>query len=112
MPSASEDWNFGPSKPYLHSTKLIVGDVLTFNMVSIEKEDVDTKYGPKVEMVLSIITSTTTEIPPKEYIWNTECGAARELRNLYNTYGKLTTVQWELIMEEDGIRIKRFRDSA
>ena len=114
MPSKSNDWNFGPSKPYLRGKKLAVGDSLTFRLISIEKEDVDTDYGPKHQMVFDVLTSTTPLITPGEYVWNTVCSAARQLRALYIkdniNLADVSTLQ--MMMEEDGIRIKRFREHS
>jgi len=110
MPSTPEDWNFGPSKPYLHGSKLTVGDTLVFRLISIEKEDVDTDYGPKIQMVFDVLTSTTPEIPPKVYIWNTECAAAKKLRALYikDNIDLEDVRTLKLVMEDDGMRIKTF----
>ena len=112
MPSKSSDWNFGPSKPYLRGKKLAVGDSLTIRLISIEKEDVDTDYGPKIQMVLSILTSSTPQITPGEYVWNTVCSAARQLRAfvIEEELDLKEMPSITLAMEEDGIRMKRFRE--
>jgi len=114
MPSTSEDWNFGPSKPYLRGNKLAVGDQLTIRLVSLEPEDIDTDFGPKVQMVFDVLTSTNSEIPPKVYIWNTECGAAKKLRAFIIEeeldLNKMPNIILE--MKEDGLGLKPFRESA
>jgi hypothetical protein len=113
MPSKSEDWNFGPSKPYLRAKNLSVGDSLTFRLISIEEEDVDTDFGPKVQMTFNVLTSSTPQITPGEYVWNTVCSAARQLRASYiRDKIDLKDVRTLcLSMEEDGMRIKVFQES-
>ena len=112
MPSKSEDWNFGPSKPYLRAKNLSVGDSLTFRLISIEEEDVDTDFGPKVQMTFDVLTSSTPQITPGEYVWNTVCSAARQLRAfiIEEELDLKEMPSITLAMEEDGIRMKRFRE--
>ena len=113
MPSKSEDWNFGPSKPYLRAKNLSVGDSLTFRLISIEEEDVDTDFGPKVQMTFHVLTSSTPQITPGEYVWNTVCSAARQLRATYiqDKINLKDVRTLSLSMEEDGMRINVFQES-
>jgi len=71
--------SFGPSERYLPSKKLNVGDVLTFNILEFDREQVDTEYGSKYQFRILIITSSTPVVEPGHGTWRTVCNAAKLL---------------------------------
>ena len=75
---------FGPSERYLPA--LQEGDALTFELTSSGK-DVDTEWGSKIQFSITVLTvkSSLIDIKPGQYIWNTSCGAAKELYKYINT---------------------------
>jgi hypothetical protein len=71
--------SFGPSKRYLATNKLVVGDTLEFNILDFARDEIDTEYGSKFSFEILILKSSSSEIKPGEATWNTICNAAREL---------------------------------
>ncbi len=84
MGDTKEPLTFGPSERYLPA--LQEGDELTFELNSSGK-DVDTEWGSKIQFSITVLTvkSSLIDIKPGQYIWNTSCGAARELFKYINT---------------------------
>ena len=83
MGDTKEPLSFGPSERYLPA--LQEGDALTFELNSSGK-DVDTEWGSKIQFSLTVLTvKSSLDIKPGQYIWNTSCGAARELYKYINT---------------------------
>ena len=103
---------FGPSKRYLATNKLVVGDTLEFNIVDFATDEIDTEYGSKLSFEINILSSSSSEIKPGEATWNTICNAARELHTYFMKEKVLVTgdkgiQHWvmRLIVEENGFRL-------
>jgi len=104
--------SFGPSKRYLATNKLVVGDTLEFNILDFQKDEIDTEYGSKLSFDINILTSSSSEIKPGEATWNTICNAARELHAYFNEEkvvleGAKGISRWviQLKVEENGFRL-------
>jgi len=103
---------FGPSKRYLATNKLVVGDTLEFNIVDFAADEIDTEYGSKLSFEINILRSSSLEIKPGLATWNTICNAARELHTYFMKEKVLVTgdkgiQHWvmRLIVEENGFRL-------
>jgi len=104
--------SFGPSKRYLATNKLVVGDTLEFNILDFERDEVDTEYGSKLSFEINILKSSSLEIKTGLATWNTICNAARELHEYFikekAVVGGDTGIQhWVLCLkvEENGFRL-------
>ena len=116
MSSDTPDLNFGPSERYLPGKKLLEGDVLTINILSIEKEEVDTDFGSKLEFHLNVLSSSTDAVSPGKYTWRTVTKAARSVHDYwlsrYNSQDSGLLLQefshwvWEFTVMENGVRLK------
>ena len=110
MPSNAPDLNFGPSERYLPGKKLLEGDVLTINILSIEKDEVDTDFGSKLEFHINVLSSSTDAVKPGHYTWRTICKAAQDLHR-YFTSERISseiysTWVFELTVVENGVSLK------
>ena len=77
MGDRTEPLSFGPSERYLPA--LQEGDELTFELNNSGK-DVDTEWGSKIQFSITVLTvKSSLDIKPGKYLWNTSCGAAKEL---------------------------------
>jgi len=104
--------SFGPSKRYLATNKLVVGDTLEFNIVDYAQDEIDTEYGSKLSFEINILKSSSLEIQPGEATWNTICNAARELHAYFikencQVTGDKGIQHWvmRLMVEENGFRL-------
>jgi len=104
--------SFGPSKRYLATNKLVVGDTLEFNILNFERDEIDTEYGSKLSFDINILTSSSSEIKPGEATWNTICNGARELHAYFIEEkvvleGAKGISRWvmQLKVEENGFRL-------
>jgi len=86
MPSNAPDLNFGPSQRYLPGKKLLEGDVLTINILSIEKDEVDTDFGSKLEFNINVLSSSTDVVSPGKYTWRTIAAAPRKVHEYWLGY--------------------------
>ena len=83
MGDTKEPLSFGPSERYLPA--LQEGDALTFELNNFGK-DVDTEWGSKIQFSITVLTvKSSLDIKPGKYLWNTSCGAAKELYKYINT---------------------------
>jgi len=106
--------SFGPSERYLPSKKLNVGDVLTFNIVDVETEEVDTDYGSKLEFHINILSSSTEVVNLGDYTWRTVAAAPRKVHEYYLEHISATSSfredfmnwVWRLTVVEHGIRLE------
>jgi len=122
MPSNAPDLNFGPSERYLPGKKLLEGDVLTLNILAIEKEEVDTDFGSKLEFHINILSSSTDVVSPGKYTWRTVAKAARNVHEYwlgrYNSQDSGLLLQdfshwvWELTVMENGVRLKTLNSNS
>ena len=122
MPSNAPDLNFGPSERYLPGKKLLEGDVLTINILSIEKEEVDTDYGSKLEFHLNVLSSSTDVVSPGKYTWRTVAKAARSVHEYwlsrYNSQDSGLLLQefshwvWKFTIMENGVNLKTLNSSS
>jgi len=103
---------FGPSKRYLATNKLVIGDTLEFNIMDFAADEIDTEYGSKLSFEINILSSSSSEIKPGEATWNTICNAARELHTYFIKEkvvleGDKGISRWimRLIVEENGFRL-------
>ena len=104
--------SFGPSKRYLATNKLVVGDTLEFNILDFARDEIDTEYGSKFSFDILILKSSSSEIKPGEATWNTICNAARELHTYFIKEkvvlaGDKGISRWvlQLKVEENGFRL-------
>ena len=115
MGDTKEPLSFGPSERYLPT--LQEGDELTFELNSSGK-DVDTEWGSKIQFSITVLTvKSSLDIKPGKYLWNTSCGAARELYKYLNDSRRALSpeqhsdealLSWrlDLIRNEHGYTIK------
>ena len=116
MPSNPPDLDFGPSDRYLPGKKLVEGDVLTINILSIEKDEVDTDYGSKLEFNINVLSSSTDVVSPGKYTWRTIATAPRRVHKYWLAYynsqdaGQLlkdfSHWVWKLTVVENGVSLK------
>jgi len=122
MPSNAPDLNFGPSERYLPGKKLVEGDVLTINILSIEKDEVDTDFGSKLEFHINVLSSSTEAVSPGKYTWRTIAAAPRKVHEYWLGYynsqdaGQLlkdfSHWVWELTVMENGVSLKTLNSSS
>jgi hypothetical protein len=113
MTSDIPDLNFGPSERYLPGKKLLEGDVLTFNILGFERDEVDTDFGSKLEFHLNVLSSSTDVVSPGKYTWRTVAKAAR-LAHQYFVLDKTPAENysqwlWELVVVENGVSLKTLK---
>jgi len=122
MPSNAPDLNFGPSQRYLPGKKLLEGDVLTINILSIEKDEVDTDFGSKLEFNINVLSSSTEAVSPGKYTWRTVAAAPRKVHEYWLGYynsqdaGQLlkdfSHWVWELTVVENGVSLKTLNSNS
>ena len=116
MPSEPPQLNFGPSERYLPGKKLQEGDVLTMNILSIEKDEVDTDFGSKLEFHINILSSSTDVVSPGKYTWRTVAAAARKA----HAWLKDTDAEkegwphwvWKLTVVENGVNLQTLNSGS
>jgi len=117
MPSNPPELNFGPSERYLPGKKLVEGDVLTINILSIEKDEVDTDFGSKLEFHINVLSSSTEAVSPGKYTWRTIAAAPRKVHEYWCRYGAsgedtgqlmkdFSHWVWKLTVVENGVSLK------
>jgi len=116
MSSETPKLNFGPSERYLPGKKLLEGDVLTINILSIEKDEVDTDFGSKLEFHINVLSSSTEAVSPGKYTWRTIAAAPRKVHEYWLGYynsqdaGQLlkdfSHWVWKLTVVENGVSLK------
>ena len=105
--------SFGPSERYLPGKKLQVGDVLTFNIIDVETDEVDTEYGSKLEFHINILSSSTEIVKLGMYTWRSVAAAPRSIHKYYleninalnNFREDFITWVWQLTVVEHGFQI-------
>lgn len=122
MPSNAPDLNFGPSERYLPGKKLLEGDVLTINILSIEKDEVDTDFGSKLEFNINVLSSSTEAVSPGKYTWRTVAAAPRKVHEYWLSYynsqdaGQLlkdfSHWVWKLTVMENGVSLKTLNSNS
>ena len=122
MPSEPPQLNFGPSERYLPGKKLTEGDVLTINILSLEKDEVDTDFGSKLEFHINVLSSSTDAVKPGKYIWRTVAAAPRRVHAYWLAYynsqdaGQLLKEfphwVWELAVVENGVSLKTLNSGS
>jgi len=122
MPSKAPDLNFGPSERYLPGKKLVEGDVLTINILSIEKDEVDTDFGSKLEFNINVLSSSTEAVSLGKYTWRTVAAAPRKVHEYWLGYynsqdaGQLlkdfSHWMWELTVMENGVSLKTLNSGS
>jgi len=122
MTSDIPDLDFGPSDRYLPGKKLVEGDVLTINILSIEKDEVDTDFGSKLEFHINVLSSSTNVVSPGKYTWRTIATAPRRVHKYwlasYNSQdaGQLLKAfshwVWRLTVVENGVRLKTLNSTS
>jgi len=114
MPSNAPDLNFGPSQRYLPGKKLLEGDVLTMNILEVEKDEVDTDFGSKLQFHLNVLSSSTDVVSPGKYTWRTVAKAARDVHAYLS--GEVSehaaTWVWQLTVMENGVSLKTLNSSS
>jgi len=116
------DLNFGPSERYLPGKKLLEGDVLTFNILEIEKDEVDTDYGSKLQFHIHVLSSSTDVVKPGKYTWRTVAKAARRVHeywlNQHNSQDGAHLMKefshwvWKMTVVENGVQLKTLTASS
>jgi len=122
MPSNAPDLNFGPSQRYLPGKKLLEGDVLTMNILSIEKDEVDTDFGSKLEFNINVLSSSSDAVSPGKYTWRTVAAAPRRVHEYwlgyYNSQDSGPLLQdfshwvWKLTVMENGVSLKTLNSNS
>jgi len=122
MTSDIPDLNFGPSQRYLPGKKLLEGDVLTINILSIEKDEVDTDFGSKLEFNINVLSSSTDAVSPGKYTWRTIAAAPRKVHEywlgFYNSQDAGQLLKdfshwvWKLTVVENGVSLKTLNSSS
>ena len=120
MPSDTPQLNFGPSERYLPGKKLSEGDVLTMNILDVEKDEVDTDYGSKLQFHLNVLSSSTDVVSPGKYTWRTVAKAARDVHAYYYPDKKGESAWpvefshwvWKLTVVENGVSLKTLNSGS
>ena len=122
MTSDIPSLDFGPSDRYLPGKKLVEGDVLTINILSIEKDEVDTDFGSKLEFHINVLSSSTDAVKPGKYTWRTIAAAPRKVHeywmNRYNSTDAPGMLQdfshwvWKLTVVENGVSLKTLNSDS
>jgi len=118
MTSDTPDLDFGPSDRYLPGKKLLEGDVLTINILSIENDEVDTDYGSKLEFHINVLSSSTDVVKPGKYTWRTIATAPRKVHKYWLTIARTDLLKafsrwvWRLTVVENGVRLKTLNSSS
>ena len=114
MPSNAPDLNFGPSERYLPGKKLVEGDVLTINILSIEKDEVDTDFGSKLEFHINVLSSSTEVVSPGKYTWRTVAFAARKVHAYLSGIDSEYAANWvwQLTVMENGVSLKTLNSNS
>ena len=122
MSSETPKLNFGPSERYLPGKKLVEGDVLTINILSIEKDEVDTDFGSKLEFHINVLSSSTEAVSPGKYTWRTIAAAPRKVHEYWLSYynsqdaGQLlkdfSHWVWKLTVVENGVSLKTLNSDS
>jgi len=122
MSSETPKLNFGPSERYLPGKKLLEGDVLTINILSIEKDEVDTDFGSKLEFNINVLSSSTEAVSPGKYTWRTVAAAPRKVHEYWLSYynsqdaGQLlkdfSHWVWKLTVMENGVSLKTLNSGS
>jgi len=115
MPSNAPDLNFGPSERYLPGKKLLEGDVLTINILSIEKDEVDTDFGSKLEFSINVLSSSTEAVSPGVYTWRTVAAAPRKVHAYLTGEGDVVGAPswvWKLTVMENGVKMETLNSSS
>jgi len=115
MTSDIPDLNFGPSERYLPGKKLLEGDVLTFNILEVEENEVDTDYGSKLQFHLNVLSSSTDVVSSGKYTWRTVAKAARAVHAYFadgrDSAGSIHWV-WKLTVMENGVSLKTLNSDS
>jgi len=115
MSSDTPELNFGPSERYLPGKKLLEGDVLTMNILEVEKDEVDTDFGSKLQFHLNVLSSSTDVVSPGKYTWRTVAKAARDVHAYFadskDDAGSINWV-WELTVMENGVQLKTLNQES
>jgi hypothetical protein len=120
MPSNAPDLNFGPSERYLPGKKLVEGDVLTINILEIEKDEVDTDYGSKLQFHINVLSSSSDAVSPGKYTWRTIAAAPRKIHAYYYTdaegsgehFTDFAHWVWKLTVMENGVSLKTLNSNS
>ena len=117
MPSNAPDLNFGPSERYLPGKKLVEGDVLTINILSMEKDEVDTDFGSKLEFHINVLSSSTEMVSPGKYTWRTVAAAARKAHAWLNDVKGVQAEMWphwvwKLTVVENGVNLQTLNSGS
>jgi len=123
MSSETPKLNFGPSERYLPGKKLLEGDVLTINILSIEKDEVDTDFGSKLEFHINVLSSSTDVVSPGKYTWRTIATAPRKVHEYWCRYGAsgedtgqlmkdFSHWVWKLTVVENGVSLKTLNSTS
>jgi len=108
------DLSFGPSERYLPGKKLVEGDVLTFNILDFEKEEVDTDFGSKLQFHIHVLSSSTDLVKPGKYTWRTVAAAARKVHAYYceTDITQYSHWVWKMTVVENGVQLKTLTASS
>jgi len=122
MSSEIPDLNFGPSERYLPGKKLVEGDVLKINILSIEKDEVDTDFGSKLEFHINVLSSSSEAVSPGKYTWRTIAAAPRKVHEYWmNRSGSqnrellledFSHWVWKLTVVENGVSLKTLNSNS
>ena len=109
------DLSFGPSERYLPGNKLVVGDVLTLNILDMEPEEVDTEYGSKLQFHIHVLSSSNAVVQPGKYTWRTVASAARKVHKYLS--GPIDTEYaahwvWQMTVVENGVQLKTLTSAS
>jgi len=96
--------------------------VLTINILSIEKDEVDTDFGSKLEFNINVLSSSTEAVSPGKYTWRTVAAAPRKVHEYWLSYynsqdaGQLlkdfSHWVWKLTVMENGVSLKTLNSDS
>jgi len=114
MTSDIPDLSFGPSERYLPGKKLLEGDVLTLNILDMDKDEVDTEYGSKLQFHLNVLSSSTDAVRPGKYIWRTVTAAARKVHEFLPAHHmkEYSHWIWQFEVMENGVSLKTLNSNS
>jgi len=88
--------------------------VLTLNILDMDKDEVDTDYGSKLQFHLNVLSSSTDVVSPGKYTWRTVAAAARKVHAYLS--GEVSehaaSWVWQLTVVENGVSLKTLNSAS
>jgi hypothetical protein len=84
------------------------------NILSIEKDEVDTDFGSKLEFHINVLSSSTDVVSPGKYTWRTVAAAPRKVHEYWinNNIENFSHWVWKLTVVENGVSLKTLNSGS